>query len=228
MTAGETGGRPNRSGGMAMIMFTVALVAWFVIERVSGVDPDDAEASVAHIRAHPRNYVVAGLLLWIMALGLTVAVSAVSETVLSRSRSATVFGFFSAGFFLLQGVLRVSTPGTLSYIDDLDHTWGTTAHLAVHMIGTQGLVPAGVLALSIWAVWLAVANSRSRVLPRAVTVMALFPGLLILMGVMGPMGVGFDALYLVYVGSFLGLIPWCLVLGMSLLRVEHTASLDAS
>jgi hypothetical protein len=114
----------------------------------------------------------------------------------------------------------VSSPGTLGYIDDLNDGWGEAAHLAVHMIGTQGLATGGMLAFSLCAVWLGITNARAKVLPRAVTVTAVAPALLILMGMLGPLGVGPSALYVVYVVAFLGLIPWALVLGVSLLRTK--------
>jgi hypothetical protein len=222
----EPGTPSNRLGGWATITIGVSLVGWFVLQIADrGGEPDDARVSMAFLRDNPRAYVVAGLLLWVTALALTISLTVVSDVMAPRvasiqRRSATTVGYFSAAFFMLYGVLLVSTPGTLQFMSDLDSSWGEAAYLAVQIVGSQGMATGGLLAFSVWAIWVGVVNARAKVLSRAVTVVSVFPALLILMGILGPLEVAPDALYFLYVLAFLGLLPWCLTLGVSLIRIQ--------
>lgn len=209
-----------------MAVFAFSLIGWFGLQVAGrGPDPDHARISMEYLTNHSRSYVVAGLLMWVMALSLTTVVTVVSDVMTPRvastqRRVAAAVGYFSAAFFLLYGALLVSTPGTLEYMGDLDRAWGEAAYLAVQIIGSQGMATGGLLAFSAWAAWLGFANARAKTLNRAVTVLALSPVLLILMGILGPLAVGPDALYLVYVVAFIGLAPWCLTVAVSLTRAK--------
>lgn len=134
----------------SIVVLAVAMVGWFAVDRLLGqIDGDNPELSVLFIRDNPRAYVFSGLLLWVMSIALLIAVLTVSDLLTARLadslavRAVTVVGFFSSGFFLLLGAIRVSTPGTLIYIADLDSEWGEAAYLAVQMIGLQGLSTRG-------------------------------------------------------------------------------------
>lgn len=213
--------RPSRAAGVGLLVFGAALISWFAIQFGMGSsDGDNPAVTIEFIRLNPHNYVYAGIALWVMAISFSVAVLAVEEIQGDRTwatRAITAWGLFASAFFLVHGALRVSTPGTLIYIDGLDHAWGLSAYLAVQMVGTQGLGTGGLLALSFWAIGTSAVSVRRRTFPRAISVMGTFPVLLVLAGVAGPLGIAPDAGYFVYVAAFLGLVIWCIACGLVLL-----------
>ena len=48
--------------------------------------------------------------------------------------------------------MRIGASGPLPHIAELGQESGETAYLVVQMAGVQGVVPAGFVALSLWAV----------------------------------------------------------------------------
>ncbi len=72
--------------------------------------------------------------------------------------------------------------------------------------------------MSLWAVGVSHLNREANVVSRAVSRAGVLPALLVTMGIIGPLNVAPDGLYLVYVLSFLGTIVWCVMLGVSLVR----------
>lgn len=222
--------RPTRAAGVGLLVFSVALVSWFVIQFGMGSsDADHPAVTIEFIRDNPQNFVYAGIALWVMALSFSAAVLAVDEIQSNRSwatRATTAWGLFASALFLVHGALRVSTPGTLIYIDSLNHDWGLSAYLAVQMIGTQGLGAGGLLALSFWAIGTSMLSARHRTFPRAISALAIFPILLVLAGAAGPLGLDSDAGYFVYVTSFLGLVLWCFVFAVVLLLRKRPLTPD--
>ena len=142
-------------------------------------------------------------------------------------RATAAFGLFASGFFFMYGVLRLGVEPLL-YIDGLDHDWGEAAYVALQMIGMHGFAQAAVTASCLWVVGVALMGMRTRCLPIALCAIALVPAFRLL-GVLGPLGV-LDALpegtWFLFMASIPGLLLWCLLLAIVLLR-RALASADA-
>ena len=159
-----------------------------------------------------------------MAISLTTAVLAVWDALAPRVdalglRTTTAFGLFAGAFFFMHGVLRLGVEPLL-YIDGLDRDWGEAAYLAIQMVGLHGFAQAAVTAACLWVVGVALMGLRTRALPIALCVIALVPAFRLL-GVLGPLGV-LDGLpeetWFLFMVSIPGLLLWCLLLGIVLLR----------
>ena len=220
-------------GGIAILLVAFLYLASFAFASplVGLEDGDNPAVSLEFIRQHSDFYFVSGMASILAAITLTVAVLSIADTVLQPSssllmRTSSTFGLFAAAFLFSHGVLRVQSPGTLLYIEGLNHEWGLSAYLAVQMAGTQGLASAGIFALSTWEIGLSLAGWHSRKLPRALSLLGILPALPWLMGLLGRLGsLGSlpDALWLLYIGPIiLGIPLWCAVLGVVLLRWKPT------
>ena len=222
----------SRAGGLALIVFSLAFVATFMLESwrvpLGYDDGDNPEQSVAFLRQHGRIYEASGIVQILMTVALTVGALAVADLSSPHSPSllantTTAFGLFSAAAYFLNGALRLAAARPLLYIDGLNHEWGVTAYLVVQMVGVQGFAQAGIVNLSIWALGVNLQNTRMRLVPRVLSVLGIFPALHLFLGLFGPLfGTAFDGLFPLYVGSFFGTVFWCLVLGILLLRRKAT------
>lgn len=129
-------------------------------------------------------------------------------------------GIFSAAFLFIHGVVRLSVEPLL-YIDSLDRDWGEAAYLVVQVVGVHGFAQAGVFALCLWAIGISLIGLRTRALPVAVCLLGAIPVIRVL-GLLGPLGVlpddMPDVLWIVFMVSIPGVMLWCLVLGLVLLR----------
>jgi hypothetical protein len=225
--------RSARIGGIAIILVALLYLISFVFSSpiVGFPDGDNPALSLEFLRQHSDFYFVSGMASVLAAITLTVAVLSVAETMLQPSssllmRTSSTLGLVAAAFLFAHGVLRVQSPGTLLYMDGLNHEWGLSAYLAVQMAGTQGLGSAGIFALSTWEIGLSLAGWRSRKLPRALSLLGILPALPWLIGLLGRL-VSLeslpDALWLLYIGPIiLGIPLWCVVLGVVLLRWKPT------
>ena len=223
----------SKVGALAVIVFAIAGIAWFALElappNMGFEDTDSASVSLAFLRAHGEVYAQGGFALLLMAISLTVAVLAVWDALAPRVdalalRTTTAFGLFASAFFFMHGVLRLGVEPLL-YIDGLDHDWGEAAYLAIQMVGLHGFAQAAVTAACLWVVGVALMGMRSRALPIALSVLALIPGFRLL-AVLGPLGV-LDGLpeetWFLFMASIPGLLLWCLLLGIVLLRRALTS-----
>lgn len=217
--------RTDTAGGLALILFALAGVAWFALEVVPvGLgfeDTDDPAVSIAFLREHSVVWAQSGLALFAMAGGLLVASLAVAEVLAGRAgtlavRAVTVIGLVSATFLFGQGVLRNSALPIL-YIDGIATAWGEAAYLAVQMAGVHGFAQGGILAFSIWAVGISLIGLRSRSIPVWLGLLGVIPGFRIVASLLGPFGFSDDALWVVYMGSIVGTLMWCLAFGVVLL-----------
>jgi hypothetical protein len=219
------------AGGIAAIVFGLSYAGWLAIE-LSRVplgfdDGDDPEQSVAFLREHPDVYVYAGLVLVVMAIALTVAALAVAELAAAHVASLTVkaitaFGLFAAASFLVNGIVRLQIPGTLVYMDDLDHAFGLSAYVVVQIAGTQGLGSAGIFAASLWAIGLCLLRLRSGMFPLWLSVLGVVPALPWLAGLVGALSNANDSSedgigWFFCIGGILGAWVWYLALGVVLL-----------
>ena len=225
--------RSARIGGIAIILVALLYLISFVFSSpiVGFPDGDNPALSLEFLRQHSDFYFVSGMASVLAAITLTVAVLSVAETMLQPSssllmRTSSTLGLFAAAFLFAHGVLRVQSPGTLLYMEGLNHEWGLSAYLAVQMAGTQGLGSAGIFVLSTWEIGLSLAGWRSRKLPRALSLLGILPALPWLIGLLGRL-VSLeslpDALWLLYIGPIiLGIPLWCAVFGVVLLRWKPT------
>ena len=215
-------------------MFAVAGITWFTLElappNMGFEDTDSPTVSLRFLRENGQIYAQGGFTLLLMAISLTIAVLAVSDSLAARAdalalRLTTAFGLFASAFFFMHGVLRLGVEPLL-YIDGLDRDWGEAAYLAIQMIGMHGFAQAAVTASCLWVVGVALMGMRTRSFPIAVCALALVPAFRLL-GVLGPLEY-FDGLpeetWFLFMVSIPGLLLWCLLLGIVLLRRALTSA----
>jgi hypothetical protein len=224
-------GSRSRVGALALIVFAIAGVVWFALElappNMGFEDTDDPAVSLRFLHAHGPIYAQGGLALLVMAISLTVAVLALWDALAARVdalalRTTTAFGLFAAAFFFMHGVLRLGVEPLL-YIDGLDHDWGEAAYVAVQMIGLHGFAQAAITAACLWVVGMSLIGLRSRALPIALCLLAIIPAFRLL-GVLGPLDVLPDGTWFLFMASIPGLLVWCLLLGVVLLRQALASS----
>lgn len=212
--------------GLAAIGAGVLGVTWFALYLAQPIlgfeDTDDPALGVEFVRAHPEVFTATGTALILMAIVLVVAVTSVAATARQERgswgvRSASAFGLFAALCFLVFGVMRIGAVGPLQHIASLDAAWGETAYLVVQMAGVQGVLPAGLLALGVWAAGLSLIGLRTRLIPLAVAVLGVVPAVHVLGRLVGNLGVLPDEAWLLMVVSIPGTLAWCLLLGVGLL-----------
>lgn len=217
-----------RLGGIALIIFATAGVAWFALEltppRLGFADTDDPAVSLDFLRQHGITYAYAGLALITMAASLLVGVLVVSDRLVPSAsslatRATAAFGLTSALFYFGHGVLR-SSVGPMLYIEELDPAWGQSAYLTVQMAGLHGFAQGAILAFSAWAVLVSVIGARYRTIPRWVAILGIFPAFRLVTSLLGPVGVlegvG-DIVWVLSMGAIIGSMIWPLSLGLWLL-----------
>lgn len=225
-------------GGIALLAFGVAGVAWFALEttapRLGFEDTDSPAVMLAFLRAHPEVYGQASLVLLSMSVALTVAVLAVRDALAPASgslalRAASAVGLLAAACFFLLGVVR-AVAGPLLYIDGLSPAWGEAGYVVVQIIGTHLFAQGATLALAIWIGGLALFGARSRTLPLVLCWLAIVPALRIAI-VAGPLGLAEgadDVLWIVFMAAIPGTMLWIVGLGLLLIRRARQATGEAS
>lgn len=224
---GDTLERRATVGGIALLLFAVAYFAWFGLGMVrmnlGFEDADNAAVMLAFFQQHPDIYTLSGLTFVLAGITLTVAVIAVAEIAASRTtsialRPISAFGLFAAGLFFAAGVLRVQTPGTVLHMARQNPDWGAAAYLAVQMAGTQGFASAAGFALSLWAVGISLLSVRTAVFPAWLSVLGVVLATPLVLGLFGPLVEGLQSFYPVYIASIFGVMVWCSLFGIVLLR----------
>ena len=214
-----------RLGALSVVGFAVAGIAFFALEvappALGFQDTDSPAVMLPFLRQHPELSVYAGIALVVMAITLVTGVFAVSDVLAPRSgslavRSTAAFGIFSAAFFLMHGVVRLSIEPLL-YIDGLNHAWGEAAYLVVQLMGIHGFAQAGIFALCLWAVGISLIGFGTKALPLGLCLLGVVPAFRIL-GILGPLGVLPDGLWILFMVSIPGVMVWCLLLGAVLVR----------
>ena len=208
---------------MASLLCSSALVyfAGFVLNSplVGLEDGDNPASSLRFLREHPVVFFASGVASVLAAIALAVAVLSVSDLGLRAATSlgarfTAAFGLFAAAYFFAYGVLRMQSPGTLTFMADMNRAWGESAYLAVQMAGTQGLASAGIFALSIWSVGVSLMGWRSGTVPVALALLGVLPALPWAMGLLGRLAVLPESMWLVYIGSIiLGIPLWGIAFG---------------
>lgn len=190
-----------------------------------GTDGDNPAESLIYLQEHGRMYFLSGMCLVLAAVLLLAAATGIPW----RSPFTTALGTVAAAMFLLIGALRMSTPGPVGYIADLDQAWGESAYLAVQMTGTQAALTSGIVAVGLWAAVTSISAWSRRALPRLICVLGTV-GLLYPLGSIIVNLTGWEAgsgVWLTMVGAvFLGLPVWCVAAGIVLVtkRPERTSA----
>jgi hypothetical protein len=205
----------------------------FALQPLLGFeDTDDPALGVAFVSEHPQVFALTGLALVLMAIALTISVLSIAESHLAGLPRWPVAATIAAGLtaalcFLVFGAMRVGASGPLLYIAGLRQEWGETVYLVVQIAGVQGLLPAGLLALALWAVGTSLLGLARRTLPVAICVLGCVPALHVVVRLVGPLGVLPDGAWVVLVASIPATMLWCLALGIGLvvrgLRGDPTA-----
>lgn len=138
--------KTSRTAAIAITFFAILHLAGFLLASpIFGLeDGDNPASSLEFIKQHSDLWFFSGLASVLAAIALAFAAHAIADTILrpfssSLPKTVTTFGLFAAAFFFAHGVMRLQSPGTLLYIDSLNHDWGLSAYLAVQMAGVQGL-----------------------------------------------------------------------------------------
>ena len=174
---------------------------------------------------HPQVFAQTGLALVLMAIALTISVLSVAESHLAGLPRWPVVATSAAGLmaalcFLVFGAMRFGASGPLLHIAGLRQGWGETVYLVVQIAGVQGLLPAGLLALALWAVGTSVIGLARRTLPVAICVLGCVPALHVAGRLLGSLGGLPDGAWVVVVASIPGTMLWCLALGIGLVVRE--------
>ncbi|HEY3406808.1 MAG TPA: hypothetical protein VGK53_01405 [Propionicimonas sp.] len=219
----------RRVSGMAAVSTATAGVlglAWFALflaqPLLGYADTDDPATGLRFVREHPQVFAQTGIVLVLMAFVLVVAVASVAE--LQRQLAprwpigaTSAVGMFAALCFLVFGAMRIGSSGPLLHVAGLREEWGEVAYLVVQMAGVQGVLPAGMLSLAVWAVGVSMIGLRQGTVPRVVCVLAVVPALHVLGRIIGQAGVLPDWTWLVLIVSIPGTLAWCIALGVGLL-----------
>ena len=216
------------AGALASIVFALAGIALFILEttppRLGFEDTDNPAVMVRFVQAYPDVFIYAGLALILMAISLTAATLAVGDAFAPRSnplavRCVSAFGLLAAAFFLLSAALHIGASGPLLHMAGLRAEWGEAAYLAFN-VANQASGIMGIFMLCAWAVGLSLIGLRTRVIPIALCALGILPAIRLVTGVLGPLGLLPDSEFLWIIGmaSIPGVMVWCLVLGLVLLR----------
>ncbi|MGV8907917.1 MAG: hypothetical protein ACOH1Y_02965 [Propionicimonas sp.] len=221
--------RPAWVAAISTVVSALLGLTWlwlFALQPLLGFeDTDDPAVGVAFVAAHPQLFALTGQVLILMSLVLTISVACIAESHLAGLprwpvAATTAAGLVAAACFLVFGAMRVGTSGPLLHIAGLRQEWGETAYLVVQIAGVQGLLPAGLLALALWAVGTSLIGFARRTLPLAIIVLGGVPALHVLARLMGSFGVLPDAAWVVLVATIPGTMLWCLALGIGLVIRE--------
>jgi hypothetical protein len=192
-------------------------------------DTDSARDGLAFLRESGPRYGLAGFLMVVGGIALVVAVVGLARMLRSTGELSlgaevvTVLGLIGGGCYVFAGLLRHTSHGTIGYIEGMDRDWAEAAYLAVHMIGTQGLLPMAAHLLAAWLVLIAVVAIRRGV--RWLSVIGILPAFLLVLYVVDALVPAADdsavsgAVWFVYVFAMLLAQPLALVaVGLVALR----------
>jgi hypothetical protein len=218
-----------------MIVAGLALSGARVIELLTRgqTDADDPAASLRYLTQYGDAYVITGILLLVLAAALVVSGVAVHR-MLSAERpslwidAGAIAAYLAAGSLGIAGTVRISAPGPLAYISSMDETWGESAYLAGHVIGTQSLFSGGVLGMSVWLLGMTIAAWRRRSVARGALVVAVF-ALDLVVGLVGPLIDIPDGVFAFHLFSLLVGLPLAFaVIGVALVATRRRRSPEAA
>ncbi len=218
--------RTARVGGIALIVFASAGIAWFYFAttapRLGFDDTDDPSVMLRFIRTYPNVFIYLGLAMITMGLSLIVGALAVAETLGTRVsasavKSISAFALVAAAFFLLGGAVHINASGPLLHMAGLRSAWGEGAFLAFQ-VTSQALLTMGLFMLCLWAACLSAVGWRSGTLPIGLCALGILPAFRLIGSVLGPLDLMPDGTWFLSLVSLPGILLWCLILGLVLLR----------
>ncbi|HEX7834398.1 MAG TPA: hypothetical protein VF479_02890, partial [Pseudolysinimonas sp.] len=142
--------------------------------------------------------------------------------------AGAIAAYLAAGALGIAGTVRISAPGPLAYITSMNQSWGESAYLAGHVIGTQSLFAGGVLGMSVWLLGITIAAWRRRTVARGALVFAVF-ALDLLVGLVGPLIDIPDGVFAFHLFSLLIGVPLAFaVIGVALVATRGRRSPEAA
>lgn len=234
---------PNmeRAPALAAVISGVALAVVPVVELVgtNRGDSDHADDGLRFLEESGYRFGLAGFVLVIAGLALVVAALGFAQ---GRQRRAslslgtltvTTLAVIGGTCYMLSGIIRHTSHGTIGYIAETDRAWAEAAYLGTHMIATQALLPMASHLLAAWLVGVAVVGYRSGV--RRLAVVGVLPLLLLALFALDALVPGLDdsaASGVIWVGYILamliGLPASLVVLGLVAFAPSVRARLDAA
>jgi hypothetical protein len=187
-------------------------------QRAGFRDTDDPAQGLLFLAAQPTAWAFVGVPFLVLSIALVVTVLSVRGRLATTDAAdmtaidaVSVVGLFAALMAFGFGVVRMGA-GPVQYIQGLDQAWGEAAYLVTQIAGVQLLEPAGFLLLVLWIVGVAWIGFRGRVVPRILTILAIFPAFR-LVGILGPFGLGLDELWIFTIAAIPAAYIWLFLLG---------------
>jgi len=230
----------DRAPAVATAVAGVALGAAPLVELLgtNRGDTDNATDGLRFLEEESYRFGLTGLVLVVAAVALIVAALGFAQ---ARQRSGqltlgvltvTTLAIIGGASYMLAGIIRHTSHGTIGYIDGMDRGWAEAAYMGTHMIGTQALLPMGAHLLAAWLVGVALVAYRSG--SRRLALIGVLPGLLLLLGLVDALFPGSDdssasgVVWISYIFAMLVGQPLSLVLlGLASLAPGVRARLEA-
>lgn len=177
----------DRAPAIASVVAGFALGVAPAIEIVgtNRGDPDSADDGLAFLHDEAYRYGLTGFVLVVGGIALIVAVLGYAQHEQRRGEfglgllTVSTLAVIAGAGYLLAGILRHTSHGTIGYIEEMDRGWAQAAYLGTHMIGTQGLLPMAAHLLAAWLVGVAVMSWRHG--SRRLALVGVLPALLLVL-----------------------------------------------
>lgn len=220
----------STAAAIALFVLIPPWIAAPLLELTRGerlADTDDPVAGLTFLIESGPIVALTGVAMLVIAAALIVAAAAFERLLAGPTtavRATAVSAYVAAGLLTLAAALRLSSPGPIAYIAGLGEEWGRTGYLVMHLVGSQGAVPAARVAMSAWMLGVLILAVRRHVLPGWVLALAPMP-VVLLLTVAGPLFTGAldDSAFgniswiVIMVTFLLGVPLWCAIIAAVLL-----------
>lgn len=211
----------QKAGGIAALVHAAAYVVSMVIGIVLMFPILDAEpAGYLAFLAENQTLVYMWNLIayWVSAVALVLIVLALYERLKSGApalmQTASVFGFIWAGLIIASGNLMLSNIGVAAGIFAQDPSQAVTVWSALHAV-ENGITSGNELVGSIWLLLTSVAIVRTGALGKGLGYLGIVLSIAGMLTLVSPLALPMAMIF------GLGLIVWCIWLGVVLLRRNH-------
>lgn len=213
----------ERAPALAAAITGVALAIGPAVELVgtNRGDTDHADDGVRFLEESGYRFGIAGFVLVIAGVALIVAALGFAQAMQRQGSlglgtlTVTTLAVIGGTCYMVSGIVRHTSHGTISYIAETDREWAEAAYLGTHMIATQTLLPLAAHLVAAWLVGVAVVGYRSGARRLAVIgVLPLLLLLLLLLDVFVPVaddGAASGVIWLAYILTMLVGLPVSLV-----------------
>lgn len=208
----------QKAGGIAALAHAAAYVVSMVIGIVVMFPVLDVEPAgyLAFLAANQTPVYVWNLIAyWVSAIALVLIVLALYERLKSGSpalmQAASVFGFIWAGLIIASGNLMLSNIGVVSGLAAQDPTQAVTVWSALQAV-ENGITSGNELVGSIWLLLTSVAILRTGALARGLGYLGIVLSAAGILTLITPLALTLAMIF------GMGLIVWCIWLGVALLR----------